>query len=212
MNTLLRSVSLTAVMGALLASSPALANPQPPTQCASGRGLFGFNGGVIKGVSLVNQAWSSPGVAQQCDNFDKLKTELLRMFQLVMGHIPPDASLFVQCMFIGERDGAMQRVSELQSFCGIECSNEGMITGQLAADLYCGLSVALGGLGMDVDLGRGPQSTCGDAFEPACLSAFDTESGGYDGCAPYLKNTSFENVWTQAQHNQCLYNPVPPSP
>jgi hypothetical protein len=205
---LLKAFSIVALVGVFLATSEAMA--AAPAQCAAGRELRMYNGGLLKGASLVNSAWASKDVQQQCSNFDTFRTVVLDTFALALSKIPTGAPVSTQCMFIGESDGAKARVEQLRATCEQTCAVDGELIGQMAAILYCDLSIALGGLGMDVDL-TGFVSTCGDAFEPACETAFTDQAKEVVECAPYLAGTTFDAVYLQAQHNQCLFEPQAPS-
>jgi hypothetical protein len=213
MRLLLKVVPVLALAGVLTIASGAKA--APPTACTMGRNQIMYNAGILKGASLVNQAWGATDVQQNCDNWDLFEFQVKRVYALVISSIPPNASQAIQCMFYGEQDGALARLAELFSDCEIPCADQGTLVADLASMLYCELSMALEGLGLDVYLPAGDVESCGTAFQDACQAEFLAETGTYAGCEPYTMCSGFDEPWHQAQFNQCLYNPqagVGPTP
>jgi cysteine-rich repeat protein len=168
-----------------------------------------YNLGFLKGGNLVDQAWNA--IDQDCnalveDTF--FKTIILN---LIYGmSLPPDATERVACHFYGSIAGIVARLLELEEECLEQCVLDGQFVGEFAAVMYCELSIALGGLSLADDLIEGILSLCGAAMVPACENTFETVAATYEtisleSCAPYVDT----EVYDQAKHNQCVYNPVP---
>lgn len=221
MRFLPRTIPLTAFLGVLTLSAAVMAQtpvppPTPPSSCASGRELRFFNAGLLKGESLVNQAWNSPSIGQSCEKFNQFRDAVKKVFLSLS--VPTGWPQGVICQKDGEVAGAIARVDEIGSTCSITCGADGKFVGQMAAFLYCQLSVALGGLGMDVELLEGTTGTCTEAFTQACEETFKSVTINFKetvdstiDCRPFTIDP-FDDVWAQATHNQCLYDPVEPTP
>jgi hypothetical protein len=187
-----------------------------PSECNDDGGLERFyNLGVVKGQSLVNQAWDGLG-EPTCDN------DLLWYFPGIVieafeaGAPGPDSPIEVYCHYVGSYVGAIERVDELLGV-GCNCMHsylEGDMIGEMAAIFYCELSIALGGLGLDEWLVQGELSYCGEEFVEACEERFDDLTQSYPSAVdpqclpytPYYDPPDYEEVWEQTQHNQCIYS------
>jgi len=86
------------------------------------------------------------------------------------------------------------------------CRNDGRVTGDVAASLYCDLSVLLGGLGPDNRLPPGPADRCSRSFEEECRKRFDRATRARADCAPFLANGAFAEAFQTARFNQCLFS------
>jgi hypothetical protein len=178
----------------------------PPAQCADPHDTRLYNLGVLKGRSLVNEAWNAPSIAHDCDKIDALKQLVVTVFNVA----PPPGTppLGGVCQGLGMRDGAVARINEIGTACNAACAADGSFIGELAAELYCQLSEALGGLGLDITLLDGALNSCGTHFEGACFTHFDSQVLVDTSCTPFTI-APFTAVYNQARSNQCIYNPQP---
>lgn len=201
--------ALTLTLG--LVARPAIA-ADPPAECASGRNLRFFDLGVMKGISLVDQAWASLE-EPQCD--DNRVLDFIDIVQAAIEAGAPAAGSpdMVLCHYAGTFGGALEEANELVNQCADECITNGYMIGEMAATFYCELSIALDGLGMDEWIPVCHLSPCGEMFTGACQEAFDALTQVYPSesdalCLPY---TTFydppydSDVYDTARHNQCIY-------
>jgi hypothetical protein len=188
-----------------------------PVDCASFASAYrtGYSGGR----SIARSAWSSRNVAQSCANIDVFRVAVTsalatRMrYELNLGGAPTQSAA---CRSLGFAQGATDTVDGLLNQCADTCFLEGQFIGEIAAVAYCELSIALGGLGLDELLLRGPVEVCGTAFEVGCDSNFQTRAVSYRNgdniqCLPYTRVPFLEVFW-QTQNNQCAYELEPEDP
>ncbi len=129
---------------------------------------------------------------------------------------------YVRCRAQGYVDGYFYRLNKLFG----QCVLDGADWGQFAANLYCALSIDLGGLAETALFVRAPIGLCGNLFEATCEDLFRyvglegnysiqpivasyLEVSGFTpepfaGCAEYTDN-AFLNVFQQSLHNDCTY-------
>lgn len=181
--------------------------PPIPEMCSTGRPSTGYKVGVLTGENIVNQAWN--GIDQHCmlvveeTTFTDTILDTLKMLE------PVFASDYVICRYYGFARGVADRLIEIQNECLGYCVLDGQMIGEIAAQMYCELSILLGGLAKDVDLIEGFLTLCGAAQVGACESIFASITTNYDdpACTQYTEG-DYSEVWAQAQNNQCVYNPV----
>jgi hypothetical protein len=184
----------------------ATAYAEIPTTCASPYNSRGYVKGIASGESLAEQAWSTVndvpgGGCDQLEYFiDIIVDDITRLT------LRPTSSDYVICRYTGMVDGVYNKLDEIWSYCEINCADEGVQVGEFAAEIYCDLSIALGGLDEADQYIRGPVQICGLEFETACDFQYIETSGEYlDGqCVPYTEGDYFE-VWDQTRINQCRY-------
>jgi hypothetical protein len=221
------------VLGALTLSlclaGVANAAPNPPAECDGGRNERFFRFGYIKGASLVNQAWAGLG-GDPCRS-EELATFVDNVMAAFTAGAPPsDAPTTVLCHYAGSYQGAGERASELVRQCVGECCTEGELIGEMAAVFYCELSIQLDGLGLDDWLVELDTTLCSEEFTECCQRLFDDVTVAYpspgdsqcepyrasdppDDCPPYVPEAvnmqceEYDEVYCQARHNQCVYEP-----
>jgi len=121
--------------------------------------------------------------------------------------IPANASLATRCQVFGQVAGLVARIVDFQNDCPLViCVADGRLIGQIAAHLYCELSIALGGLVPAELFDRLATDTCGERFQAACDSKFASVARSDLECKPFTKG-NFEKVFEEAQNNQCAANP-----
>jgi hypothetical protein len=81
---------------------------------------------------------------------------------------------------------------------------DGRAVGEVAAALYCDLSIALGGLGVDELLEPAAADACSRTFESACRSAFDRAARGIPNCRQFTR-AEFREAYEVARFNQCVF-------
>lgn len=191
----------------MLLCAQAFAQDVPPA-CAASRDTLAFNAGYTAGKSLVRQAWAR---LNSCDKIDQLEAAVKTAIQRSVPTTSP--TQYLQCRFSGMVSGMEAQVNGLFGTCADACFLEGQFVGEIAAIAYCELSILLGGLGLDELLIRGPVETCGLTFEVGCDANFETTALNYSNpfgqCLPFVR-APFEEVFFQAQNNQCAYDPLPP--
>lgn len=202
-----RAWQLSLVISVLLCVGHALALDVPPA-CTATRDAQAYNAGFTAGGSLVRQAWAR---IRDCDRIEELESAVTIAIQRSVPTTSP--TQYLQCRFSGMVSGMQAQVGGLFNTCADSCFLEGQFVGEIAAVAYCELSILLDGLGLDDLLIRGPVATCGLTFEIGCDANFETTAIGYSNpfgqCLPYVR-APFEEVFYQAQNNQCAYDPLPP--
>jgi hypothetical protein len=193
----------------LSAAGLAYADTPPPPSCAvTAQTASAYRTGAKLGEKLVQQAWAR---VHDCDRIDQF-------LDIVQGNVSrltliPHASPATVCRYTGTADGVYNALDTLYGTCSDQCFLDGTFAGQLSGEVYCELSIALGGLAEADDFLRGPVQVCGLNFEVGCDSQFiDTTTSfvNTDGvCLQYTEGT-FADVWDQARNNQCAYEPLPP--
>ena len=178
-----------------------------PTECQGRAESRAYRGGVAAGGSLVRQAWN--GLKSDCDRVEEFEDIVTN----ALGRYSPaaDISLSSLCRFTGVVDGILDQLDTTFLACTDSCFLEGSFAGEISAIAYCELSIALGGLTTADAFIRGPVKVCGLSFEIGCDTSFSTTCGSYVNatgeCAPFTVDT-FYAVFSEAQNNQCAYNPV----
>jgi len=195
--------------------------PNIPDSCQGTLSLRNSYGtGVKLGEKLVQAAWAKINDCDQIEQFLTIVEDNVGRLTL-----PPNASAGVACRYAGTTDGVFNILDALYGTCSDQCFLDGEFAGKLAAEVYCELSIALGGLGPDDEFLRGPVQVCGLNFEIACDTTFISESMSYAQpgppgqpplmCEPYTQG-EYSPIWDLARNNQCAYSPEPapvnPSP
>jgi hypothetical protein len=196
-----------ALVAALAASERADAAGQVPPSCQGGIAERSYEMGLRLGGMLVSSAWARVSDCDQLEYFLDIVADNVGRLTL-----QPGASAAMACRYAGTVDGVYDALDDLYGTCSDQCFLEGSFAGEISAQVYCELSIALGGLGLADDFMRGPVQTCGLNFEVGCDATFIGVSLSYvnalGSCAPYTQGEYFP-VWDQARHNQCIYEPEP---
>ena len=103
----------------------------------------------------------------------------------------------------------MNEIDGIYRDCAVLCYNEGVIIGELAAIVYCEISLQLGGLATADQFIRMPVQMCGFNFEFGCDINFMSLSFEYTNdlgsCEQYTWCGDYFDVWDQVRNNQCAY-------
>lgn len=174
--------------------------------------IRGYQSGVAMGRSLVQRAWASVNDCDELELFTDIVVTNVQSYQI------GGASTYTICRHTGMVDGVFQELDAVWLQCDGQCCQEGQVIGELAAELYCQLSIILGGLAAPDDFVRRPVFTCGFTFETCCDTDFIGTSLSFEGfnlegelvqCLPYTQNPYVE-VWNGTRELQCMYIPPPP--
>lgn len=214
---------------AALALSASVASAQPPVPtapsvCSDSRNKTAWTAGKTAGDSRVTAVWKSAAIGQNLDNLsDKLPGLVTALNQTMVSLVGgQDVTDYVRCRAQGYVDGFFYRLNVLFG----QCVLDGADWGQFAANLYCELSLDLGGLSDTSLFIRAPVGLCGNLFETACedvyryvglegnysiqptVAAFLQSSGfepdPFPGCAEYAQD-AFLDAFTSSLHNDCTY-------
>jgi hypothetical protein len=166
-----------------------------------------YKAGLKLGEKVVQVSWNSINDCDQVEHFLDIVYEDVSRLTL-----PQNPSLATTCRYTGTVDGVYNKLDELYGTCADECFLDGQFAGELSGEVYCELSIALGGLAVADGFMRGPVAVCGFNFEVGCDSSFVALTTSYantDGlCEPFTEG-EFSDVWEQARVNQCAYEPIP---
>lgn len=193
-----------------LAPTPAAAQTAPAV-CDSVREVRFFLLGVRKGRSLAEQAIATLDTADICADPDAITELQVTVVSIADGIVvPPDVSDAVRCHVLGQVAGLVAEVTDLQDTCVNDaCIADGEFIGEISAQLYCDLSIALGGLGLADLFERLATDACGEAFQDACDATFFATAATRAACVPFTI-APFADVFALTQNNQCADNPAPP--
>jgi hypothetical protein len=165
--------------------------------------------GVDSGKSLVNRAWASVNDCDRIETFADIVTANVDAYTLT------GSSRYVICRYTGLVDGVFEQLDAVWAGCDSQCCLEGEVIGELSANLYCELSILLGGLVAPDDFVRGPVYTCGFEFQQCCDGAFVGTTARYVGedfagrptqCSTYTSGEYYE-VWNGTRALECAYEP-----
>jgi hypothetical protein len=201
----MRHVTAVLVCMVLLGVSVSSSAQDIPAFC-TGSNAKAFLDGKKLGPSLVRQAWA--GFRGGCAQIEVFADKVNTAFAAANLTAP---TTFTKCRYLGWVQGAVEQVDTFFNSCADTCFLEGEFVGNLVADVYCQLSIALGGLATADDFIRGPVEVCGLGFETACDSTFLTKTTGFPGgqCLPFTREP-FLDVYFQTQTNQCAFDPIDP--
>ncbi len=221
---MLKKIMQYVVPVALFIAGTAFDTSAQAQDCTSGRNERMFDLGVRKGVSLARMTTGAfvcpddPDDAEDAVELFRLRvTNVVNSVTPAPGSSPSDAAT---CHFLGTVEGFFDELDAFLSSLGGEgrclevCVLEGSFVGELAAQLFCDLSAAVGGLELDEFFDRLVTTTCGDLFEEECDTTF--EDFAVSTCEEFTVNDPLdedddtEEVFLEAKNNQCAYNPAPP--
>lgn len=201
-----------ASMTAAAATTNAFADEVPPRCQESNFTIHGYQSGVAMGRSLVQRAWGSVNDCDQLELFTDIVVANVQRYRLASD------STYTICRHTGMLDGVFQELDAVWMTCDGQCCQEGQVIGELAAELYCQLSIILDGLAEPGDFVRRPVFMCGVIFETCCDANFIGTSLSYEGlnlagelvqCSAYTQDPYFE-IWDGTRDIQCTYVPPPP--
>lgn len=218
-------LALTFVAG-VGAADVASAQQQPtvPEECTASRDQRGWTSGRSAGESRVNSLWRSAAVGQDLDKLSDALPGALETLETALSGLAANAepTQYVRCRAQGYAEGYFFRLNQLFGQCVVD----GADWGQLAANIYCSLSIELDGLAESSLFVRAPVGLCGNLFEYTCedvyryvgkegdhefqpLVANFLESNGFvvepfAGCGPYTDD-EFLAAFESSLHNDCTY-------
>lgn len=205
-------ISLIVTMCAVLVPKAAEAQVPPPI-CNTAQEIRQFLIGLRTGHSLARQAIASVEDASPepniCDDLEAV-VDLRALIQGIVDdltEIPP--SEVAACRLQGHIIGLLSEVDDLQDSCEDTCIADGQFIGEISAELYCALSIALDGLGLADLFDRLAATACGELFQSACDTKFFATATGDPECLPFTADP-FDDVFFVAQNNQCAANPDDP--
>lgn len=202
------------------------ATPTAPSVCASdSRNKTGYNTSVTAGSSRINAVWNSATVNHNLDNlsaqYDTLMSALSHQVASLVG--TSAITQYTKCRAQGYIDGYIFRLFQLFG----QCVGDGADWGQFTANLYCDLSLSIGGLGSDDLIIRTPVQLCGNLFELSCedthqyvaeegdhvildivqqyFSAHSFTPVTFLGCKPFTTG-AYLDAYQTALNNDCTYS------
>jgi hypothetical protein len=206
-----------------LPNEPGLpAAPTLPSECSARRDSSAWTAGKSAGESRLNSVWRSTAVGQDLDNLSDVLPNVLDSVQQYLtaltGNQPP--TLNIKCRAQGYTEGFVFGLNKLFK----QCVLDGADWGQFAADVYCRLSIELGGLSAESLFVRAPAGLCANRFEFTCeevyrnvatdgahvihevVQSYLEEDGftveTYPGCGIYTDNEWLE-AFESSLHNEC---------
>lgn len=182
----------------------------PPPICNTAREIRQFLIGVRAGRNLAQQAIAAVEDASAeptlCEDPEAI-VDLRGLIQDIVDDlvvIPP--SEVAACRLQGQIVGLVAEIDDLQDTCDDTCIADGVFIGQISAELYCALSIALDGLGLADLFERLATTACEEQFQDACDDEFFDTATGDPECLPFTIDP-FDDVFAVAQNNQCAANP-----
>lgn len=198
-------VSTMLCVAVVLGAGASRADDVPPGCQESARTVRAYNSGFQQGLSLVESAWMAVDDCDQLELFSDL------VIANVENYVLTGSSAYVVCRYTGMTDGVYAGLDEVWLQCGGDCCDEGEAIGELAAEIYCQLSILLGGLGEPDLFVRRPVWTCGFSFQTCCDSMFVGFSQDFPECLPYTEDPYYD-IWDGTRVMQCSYTPPDPPP
>jgi hypothetical protein len=196
------------IVSLLFVTSVAEAQIVPPGICDAPSEAALFVLGVRKGRNLAEQVIAratTPGeVCADLEALGALRATVEATIATV--HVPPGASEAVQCHAAGQMAGLIDQFQAVQDECTGACIGDGLLAGEIGGALYCGLAIALEGLGAAEVFARLPTSACGTHFQVACETGLVTRATGEAACLPYTQGAHAE-AYAAARNNACAHNP-----
>lgn len=192
-------------------SAEAMAQAPPPA-CRSEPNRSSFHAGVASGRALTRQAWV--GVNRNCFRLEEYTTVVVGTVKRLIA--PAGSDSYVLCRHAGIVAGVLDEVDVVWDECQVTCCNRGYLTGEMAGELYCGLAIALDGLGVADYLPQLPVTFCPAVFETCCKTRFIGYTENFinaqgAACRPYTR-PPHTAAWDQARENMCIAEEPPPRP
>jgi ElaB/YqjD/DUF883 family membrane-anchored ribosome-binding protein len=201
-----------------------LYGPGVPSICSSKpQRAQKYQAGLTKGTQKADELFASSEIGK---NPDKLRKKINRVLERLRDQVREawrsESSDGRRCRVQGVTDGFLSRIVELID----QCILDGAQWGKFTAELYCTLSIELGGLGDGGVFVRGPVGLCGDLFQqtcdgvysyvategktklPATVSRFCSDRGisvsPYAGCYPYTTG-NYASIFASSRALDCTY-------
>lgn len=206
-----------AFAGSASAQSVPLLCSAKPAQVAK------YNNGLAAGQQKAETFFASTEIAKSPKKVQaKIARVLERLHQHIRDAMTGEVGLGKRCRVQGVADGFLGRLAQLVGQCIID----GGTWGQFAAELYCELSMELGGLAQAEGFVRTPVGLCGTLFQQVCDNVYGyvategaesispsvktfLQSRGvsvsiYQTCAEFTEGT-FEDVFESSRAVDCAY-------
>lgn len=189
-----------------LASAPEAGAEPPfvPRKCRGFAEKASFEAGRGPGRAIAREAFEDTDV---CEHLDRVAERILRKTRRSPRGLRNNPRAI--CEYVGTVQSVYETLHGAWGRCSAYCCSEGKIVGQIGAQVYCHLSIALDGLGVTDYLPRKPPSLCGSAFESCCEASFGEVAQSYadpegQQCRPYTEGT-FLPAWEQSLNDQCAF-------
>lgn len=174
-----------------------------PPACRGDREARAFNAGKAPGQEIARAARAE---ARGCGDVARIAAAVTR--GLRRRPLPPRAAPQALCRHAGMIEGLYEELGAIWESCPAPCCERGALVAEIGGQLYCDLSIALDGLGVDGYLPSRRVPGCGAQFETCCDARFTGFTMSYSNpegqCLPYTEG-AFVEAWTQARHNMCVY-------
>jgi hypothetical protein len=222
------ALALALVCSAAASSASALSPPTVPAECTEARDSKGWTAGRAAGESRLAAVWKSAAVHQNLDSLSDNLPVILSSLEAALTGLAGGAepTRYVQCRAQGYAEGFLYKLNQLFG----QCVLDGADWGQFSANVYCSLSIDLGGLGADSLFVRAPVGLCGNLFEFTCEDSYryvgsegatpvssvvqsylDSEGitlEPFPGCGPFTDG-EFLEAFESSLHNDCTYVRAP---
>ncbi|MDI3287989.1 hypothetical protein [Polyangium sp. 15x6] len=201
------------IIAAMLASSivglvhAPEARAEPPFVPPKYRGFaekVGFEAGRGPGRAIAREAVEKADV---CDRLDRVAERMMAKARRSPRGMRKNPRAL--CEYAGTVQGIYDTLHGMAAKCSAHCCSEGKIVGEISAEVYCHLSIALDGLSVTDYLPRKPPSLCGAAFESCCEATFTEVTQSYvdaegQQCRAYTEG-AFLPAWEQSLNDQCAF-------
>lgn len=182
-----------------------------------------YQTGLSKGTQKADELFASSEIAKNPQRLQKKISRVLeRLHDQVLDAWRSESSDGRRCRVQGVIDGFLSRITALIG----QCILDGAQWGQFTAQMYCSLSLELGGLGDGGVFVRGPVGICGDLFQttcdgvysyvasegktklPATVSRFCSDRNisvsPYAGCYPYTTG-NYASIFANSRATDCAF-------
>ena len=182
-----------------------------------------YQTGLTKGTQKADELFASAEIGKSPQKMQKKIFRVLeRLHDQVREAWRAESSDGRRCRVQGVIDGFLTRITALIG----QCILDGAQWGQFTAQMYCLLSLELGGLGDGGVFLRGPVGICGDLFQTTCdgvysyvasegktklpstVSRFCSDRNisvaPYAGCYPYTIG-NYASIFANSRATDCAY-------
>lgn len=180
-----------------------------PEICQDAFNVRSFDLGLKKGGVLIDKEWDN--IENDCESMvatPDFKNSVINVVSDLS--VPPDSIDFVLCHYYGYMSGIADKLEELEAECPRQCLMDGDFIGEIAAKMYCELSIGFDGI-QSMDFIASILSVCGKTMIDSCESTFDDQTETYFNvfggeCEPYTQ-VPYTPIWLATKLNQCVYIP-----
>jgi len=182
-----------------------------PNMCQGGTDsvtLRAYDLGLAKGRALIENEWNK--IQNSCTALVSQPDFRANVFALLDDlSIPPDSGDHVICHYYAYMNGISDKLKEIDSVCKPQCVLTGEFVGEIAARLYCELSIGFDGI-TDWDFVTSILSVCDSEMEDTCDSTYNDTTAAYVNvfglqCNPFAHpSDSYDDwAWTWIRNRQC---------